>query len=72
MLQASGQIKTLAGQLGGGEVYLRCNRYFQFSRFFLKYQAICRLIFLQALIGPTFEPDLSLWIDAAVQELEAA
>ena len=36
-----------------------------------QYQVLCRLIFLQFLIGPHFEPGLSLRLDAALQALEA-
>ena len=36
-----------------------------------RYQALCRFIFLQSLIGPHFEPGLSLRLDAALQDLEA-
>ena len=36
-----------------------------------RYQALCRLIFLQSLIAPHFEPGLSLRLDAALQDLEA-
>jgi hypothetical protein len=43
------------------------------SRFSQRWQALCRLFFLQALIDrvyPTFERGLSLRLDAALEELE--
>jgi hypothetical protein len=48
------------------------NLYIYDSIFFHKYQALCRLIFLQFLIAPDFEPILSLRLDAALYDLEAA
>ena len=57
-----------AGQ--GRRVKLNCESCFFGSRNFQIRQALCRLIFLQALIGPDFEPDLSLRLDAALKDLE--
>lgn len=64
------EMKNPGGRTGTGEVNRQsdCNYY---SRFFLKYQAFCLLIFLTSLIGPVFESELSLAIDRAVLQVEA-
>lgn len=59
------------GLTGAARVNRQCENCFFNSRNFLKYQALCRLIFLQALIGPDFESELSLCLDSTLQELEA-
>ena len=59
-----------AGQ-GRRAVDLKCEYCLFNSRFSQWYQAACRLIFLQHLIGPHFEPDLSRRLDTALQDLEA-
>lgn len=56
---------------GRRAVNLKCGICYFHSRFSQEYQAACRLIFLQALIGPDFESDLSLCLDGALQDLEA-
>ncbi len=52
-------------------VYGKCEICLFNSRNFQKFQVLSRLIFLQALIGPCFEPELSLAIDRALRNLEA-
>jgi hypothetical protein len=56
---------------GRRAVNLKCGSCFFYNRFSREYQAACRLILLQALIGPYFEPDLSLRLDGALIDLEA-
>jgi hypothetical protein len=56
---------------GRRAVNLKCESCSFHSRFSQEYQAACRLILLQALIGPYFEPALSLHLDGALQDLEA-
>jgi hypothetical protein len=60
------------GRTGAAKVKWQCETCLFYSRNYLKFQALCRLIFLQSLIGPYFEPELSLAIDRAVIHLEAA
>jgi hypothetical protein len=60
---------------GRSGVKVRVNRQFYidyFNRFSTKYQAICRLLILVSMIPADgyFEPDLSLRIDSAVNDLE--
>jgi hypothetical protein len=57
------------GRTGAAGVYRQSCCYF--SRLSAQYQALCRLIFLQNAMCPTFEPELSLRLDAALQALEA-
>lgn len=65
--------KKAPGGSGQGRrvVNLKCGICYFHSRFSQEYQVACRLILLQALIGPYFEPDLSLRLDGALQDLEA-
>ena len=56
---------------GRRAVNLKCGICYLHSRFSQEYQAACRLILLQAIIGPYFEPDLSLHLDGALQDPEA-
>ncbi len=60
----------MAGQ-GRRAVNLKCDFCLFNSIFSQWYQAACRLIFLQHLIGLHFEPVLSLRLDTALQDMEA-
>ena len=63
--------KAPGGPGQGRRVNLKCGSCFFYNRFSREYQAACRLKFLEALIGPDFEPDLSLRLDGALMDLEA-
>ena len=63
--------KAPGGSGQGRRANLKCEICFFYNSFCHEYEVACRLKFLEALIGPDFEPDLSLRLDGALIDLEA-
>lgn len=58
------------GRTGAAAINCGCDCC-SYSKFLRQYQVLCRLIFPQSLIGPAFEPSLSLAKDPTLADLEA-